>query len=142
MIKKVITFGICVCIIFFLLLACSDDVVSVSDDNSGSVTLESIRNTLTEAGYTIIENTKFSPENSVGTVIFSFDGSHSKINIPVIEFTDKESAGEYAKIINADGTHLAIVNDKFLTMAEAHNGTAHEIEKTFFENLIKGKPIK
>ena len=130
MIKKVIILGTVLFIVISALLACSDDI------DIEPVTLEGIKNTLTDAGYTINENEKFSVKNSVGSFSFTFDGSHGKINLPVIEFTDKESAEDYAKIINADGNYLAIVNERFLTMAEAHHGVAHANEKTFLEDLI------
>jgi len=59
-----------------------------------------------------------------------------------LEFKDKKSAEVYAKIINADGNRFAIINDKFLTVAEAHHGIAYANEKNFLENVIKGNSIR
>jgi len=110
--------------------------------NNKAVTLANMKNTLTGAGYTIIEDADSLPENTVNGFIFVFNGAHGSVNIPVLEFKDNESANAYAATVNESGDWLAIVNGRFLTAAEAHHGTPHGNEKTFLKNLINGKPLK
>jgi len=134
--KKIIPLGIGIFMIFTILTSCNQ--------MNGDITLESMKKTLINAGYTINEDYAEFYElnqdsiNSVGGFSFIFAGAHGNINTPVLEFKDNVSAESYAKIVNHDGNFLAIVNDTFLTIAEAHNGIPHENEKIFLENLING----
>ena len=138
--KKRIVLGISISIILTLLVACSQDV--------GEITLESIKKTLTNAGYTIDENYvelygfQENEINSIGGFSFVFSGAHGNVLTPVLEFRDNASAEFYAEYVNSSGHFLAITNDTFLTVVEAHHGVAHANEQAFFENLINGRSIK
>jgi len=134
--KKIIVFGI-ILIFISAFTACKKD-----NSTDEIINLENMKTALTNAGYTIIENNDPLPKNSIGGFMFIFNGAHGNVNIPVLEFQNKTAADEYAKYINADENFAAIVNDKFLTIAEAHHGVVHANEKIFFENLINGKSIK
>jgi len=138
--KKVIALGITIFMILTLLIACSQDV--------GEVTLESIKKTLTKAGYIIDENYaelySFQEEsiNSIGGFSFVFSGAHGNVLTPVLEFRDNASAEFYAEYVNSSGHFLAIINDTFMTIAEAHENIPHKNEQVFLENLINGRSIK
>ena len=132
--KKIIVLGLILFITISVLNACTND--------GDPITLDSIKTTLKDAGYTIIEDVGHSPENSVKGFSFAYFGAHGSVNVPIWEFKDKSSADDYAAYINTNKNLLAIVNDNFLTIGEAHHGVAHANEKTFLENLISGKDIK
>jgi len=143
MMRKMFTSGI-ILFIIIILTACKNEVVNVSS----AASLEDIKNTLTDAGYIIVENYEEfydideNLENSVGGFSFIFPGAHGSVYIPVFEFRDNASAEFYAELVNVGGHYLAIINDSLLTIADAHHGIPHENEKVFFENLINGKSIK
>jgi len=138
--KKIIIFAIVLFMIFTLFVACTK--------TDGEVTLENMKKTLTNAGYKINENYAELygfyelSMNSIDGFSFVFPGAHGKTNTPVLEFQDNASAEAYAEIVKMSDDFLAIVNDRFLTIVEAHHGVPHENEKIFLENLINGKPIK
>ena len=135
--KKIIAFGIILLIILTAIVSCKKE----------PVTLESIKNALTDAGYAIEDSEEINflitgfYENSRGGFTFTYPGAHGDKIIPVIEFKDKESAGAFAKIVNETEYQEAIVNDKFATIYDS-DGHNHGNEKTFLENLINGKSIK
>lgn len=137
--KKII-FGISILLIITVVFSCKQE--------NSSVTLESMKKTLKNARYTIIENYTelYKPHedsiHSINGFSFVFSGAHGNINIPVLEFEDNTSAKSYAKTVNSSGNFLAIKNDKFIIVIEAHGGIAHDEDKIFFDNLITGKHIK
>jgi hypothetical protein len=131
--KKLITLGVLLIIVIATLAACSE---------AEPVTLENMKTALSDAGYKEIGNLESLPENAVNGFTFIYPGAHGDTDIPVLEFKDKASADNYAEYINTDEDHLAVVSDKFLTIAEAHHGVAHASEKTFLENLINGRSVK
>ena len=138
--KKTIIFEMILFIMLALLVACKR--------SDSPATLESMKKSLKNAGYTIIENYTelYEPHessiNSTGGFSFIFHGAHGAVNTPVLEFQDTESAEFYAGLVNESGYFLAIMTDRFLTILEAHDGVAHADDKIFFENLINGKTIK
>jgi len=95
-----------VVILFITLIAF---VACQEDNNAEPVTLNNIKNSLTDAGYTIIENTDPLPENSIGGFSFVFPGAHGNTNTPVLEFQDNAAAEAYAEIVNMSDDFLAIV---------------------------------
>jgi len=136
--KKLIAAGMALFMIAMVFTSCNN-----KNKNGGTVTLESMKSALTQAGYEIaVDEIPILPENAGGGFTFVYSGAHGKINIPVYEFADEDSAKDYAAFVNTSKSWLAIVNGIFLTMAEAHEGQAHEDEKVFFENLLSGKSIK
>jgi len=138
--RKIITIGISLFIILTFLVACNQ--------GSTSITLDNMKNTLKNTGYTIDENyAEFykSQEDRIHSIrgfSFIFPGENGNVNTPVLEFQDNASAESYAELVNYTGYYLAIVNDKFLTIVRADNGVADDNEKIFFEKLINGKSIK
>lgn len=133
--KRIIMLGISLLIILTLLVACNQD--------TGEITLESMKKTLQKSGYTIIENYTelYEPYealiNSIGGFSFVLPVDVNIIT-PVLEFQDDITAALYAESVEESGYYLAIVNGKFLTVMEA----PHENERIFLENLINGKSIK
>jgi len=132
--KKITAAGIILLIVLTVLGSCKKEE---------PVTLGSMKNALTEAGYTIDENNsgiiKSWYENAVDGFIFTYPGAHGETSVPVIEFKDEKAAENFKKIAGGSDAE-AIVNGKFATIYDSH-GHNHGNEKTFLENLINGKPL-
>jgi len=112
-------------------------ICALTGCGDGGVTLESMKNALTDEGYEVYELASLEIENLTGGFIFIYDGAP----LPVLEFKDKASAGEYAEYIT-DDNNFAILNGSFIAIADARYGIAYENEKAFLENLINGREIK
>lgn len=85
--KKTVTLGICLFLVLTFFSACKNE----------KATLESMKKTLQNAGYTIVENYaelyEFHEDRiqSFNGFSFVFAGEHGNMNIPVLEFKDNIS---------------------------------------------------
>jgi len=131
MIKKIIAAVILMSVVFAVFAACGAE--------QNDVTLDSIKKSLTDAGYEItIEDTIAENLGTVKGFFFSYKRTDGYINIPVFEFDSEKDANDYAAIINGYDNQTAITNGKYLTTAEKNN----KKEKDFLKKLLNGKKIK
>ena len=131
MIKKIIAAVILMSVVFAVFAACGAE--------QNDVTLDSIKKSLTDAGYEItIEDTIAEGLGSVKGFFFAYERAGVNINIPVFEFDSEKDANDYAAIINGYDNQTAVTNGKYLTTAEKNN----KKEKDFLKKLLNGKKIK
>ncbi|MCL1858107.1 MAG: hypothetical protein FWF92_02595 [Oscillospiraceae bacterium] len=135
--KKITAAGIILFIILTVFGSCKKDE---------PVTLESMKNALTDAGYIIdYDNSgiiRAFYEDSTDGFIFIYPGAHGEKMIPVIEYKDEKSAENFRKLVNeSGGLQEAIINGKFVTIYDS-DGHNHGNEKAFLEDLINGKALK
>ena len=137
MMKKAISVLIILVIALTIFAACGKE----------DITLESMKKSLKDAGYEVyneVYDIADQIENMTGGFTFVYKGAHGDMTIPVFEFKDKNAANDYAKDINTSsgGGQFAILNGKFLSVAEAHGGNPHQDEKEFLDKLLNGRSIK
>jgi hypothetical protein len=125
--KKIIALGM----VLFIIIA-------GSCGEKKEVTLESMKEALTEAGYEIFAD----GDSHADGFWFIYPGSHGDYYVPVWEFESKEETNSYAADVNADKNYAAVIKGNFLAVCEAHNGVPHTSEKAFLEDLLSGKSIK
>lgn len=135
-----------ICKAFALAISLVIALTAFTACGNAGVTLESMKNALTEAGYTIVEEaldiSEYTDEHSVvGGFVFVFPGAHGDMDIPVFEFENSSAANRFATNLNRSGHWAAVVNGSFLTMAHAHGGVPHADEAAFLRNLLNGNII-
>ncbi|MCL1874178.1 MAG: hypothetical protein FWF85_08700, partial [Clostridiales bacterium] len=94
---------------------------------------------VSDAGYKAEDDFFKSNDDITDGFSVIYPRKNSDAYIPVYEMRDKAAAFAYAENINASGSNLALVNDKFLAVVSGAAG--NEEEKAFFENLINGKRL-
>ena len=112
-------------------------LAACSGDKNTAVSLDSMKKALNDAGYKIDDNYIQSSNDIVDGFSVIYPIKNSDAYIPVYEMQDKAAADDFAEYINDTGSNIAITNDKFLTAVSVQD----ESEKSFFENLINGKPL-
>ena len=131
-IKKTIVLGIILFGFITTLVSC----------NGNSVTLESMKTALTEAGYEISDDKWDDIEQDIvdGFIFISPAGAeiYSGIGIPVLEFKDETSANDYVKSVDDGLLQMSVVKGKFVAITY---GIAGSPQKDFLEKLITGKPL-
>ena len=135
--KKVFMTGAVLLIFVLMFAACSKK--HEDSNKGGTVTLESIKTALEDAGYSPImpneEDMGMLPENVTNALVFLYEGAHGGTYIQVYEFKDNNSCAEYAKEFGS----ASITNGKFFTASDGHG---HGEDEDFLNNLINGKSIK
>ena len=113
----------------------------ISCSSSDSVTLESMKTTLMEAGYKIADGSWDDMEiNILDEFIFIYPAGALDVDmglgVPVLEFKDEASANDYIKSID-DEIYISAIHGKFVTIALITGS----LQKDFLEKLVNGKSI-
>ena len=114
-------------------------LAACSGGGGSAVNLESMKKTVSNAGYKADDDFLKANEDIVGGFSVIYPRKNSEAYIPVYEMKDQTAAAAYAKLINEAGSNLALVNGKFLAVVSAAAG--NEEEKAFFENLLNGRRL-
>ena len=130
---KVKRFLLVLLVLLFILAGCSGV-------GGFRITLDGMKEAAGNAGYKVEDDYLKSNDDIADGFSVIYPRKNSEAYIPVYEMKNKSAAAAYAENINATGSNLAIVNGKFLTVVSG--SSENENEKTFFENLIKGKQKK
>ncbi len=136
-------------IILAMLLCCAPLTACGGGNGSSSsgsgLTLDKIKQALTDAGYTVEDEYVNAANKSADVVagfavVYDLPGG-STMHTPIMEMKSAEVAKENATAIDGYGYNVCIVNGKFLTMCGAKKGVVeYEAEKTMLESAIKGEP--
>ncbi len=144
---------LCVFLLFSVLASCNGKNVTAENDKTSSedssetktdsITLDSMKQAARDAGYEVSDDYYNWNSGIVNGFSVRYYADGADVISPVYEMKDNAAAESYAKEINEAGYQVVFVNGKFLSMASAIDGVIeNEGEKTFFENLIFGKPIE
>ncbi|MDR2712764.1 MAG: hypothetical protein LBB91_06575, partial [Clostridiales bacterium] len=102
--------------ILIILLVLALTLAACSGGGSFDVSLDSMKKAVSDAGYKAEDDFFKSNDDITDGFSVIYPRKNSDAYIPVYEMRDKAAAFAYAENINASGSNLALVNDKFLAV--------------------------